>query len=227
MNAAFTLVLLFAFSTTIVRISSTILRHTGLPDNIARFQSISALSGTGFTTSESELIVNFPVRRRVLIFLMILGNLGMASVATTFIVALIATEGETGAVLTQVVAFVIAIGLTLLIMSNKTLDKKLCDGISWYLTRSGSLELIGFERLYQISHNYSIAEHLVEHINETSLADLNLEEFELVVLGVRTGADKKYLNPSEVSALQVGDKLVCYGAENAHKRFVKRYSVGA
>ena len=55
------------------------MRLTGLAQNVATFQCISALSGTGFTTSESGMIVNYPVRRRILIVLMLFGNLGLVS----------------------------------------------------------------------------------------------------------------------------------------------------
>ena len=65
MEAAFTVMVIFTLSTIVVRLASTIMRLTGLPDNVARFQSLSAITGTGFTTRESELIVNYPIRRRV------------------------------------------------------------------------------------------------------------------------------------------------------------------
>ena len=77
MEAAFTVMVIFTISTILVRIASTIMRLTGLPDNVARFQSLSAMTGTGFTTRESELIVNYPIRRRVLMTLMIIGNLAL------------------------------------------------------------------------------------------------------------------------------------------------------
>ena len=62
MTTAITLVAIFVVSFTIVRIASIVMRLTGLAQNVATFQCISALSGTGFTTSESEMIVNYPVR---------------------------------------------------------------------------------------------------------------------------------------------------------------------
>ncbi|MEE3093585.1 MAG: potassium transporter TrkA, partial [Pseudomonadota bacterium] len=65
MATAITFVAIFVVSFTIV------MRLTGLSQNVATFQCISALSGTGFTTSESEMIVNYPVRRRILIVLML------------------------------------------------------------------------------------------------------------------------------------------------------------
>ncbi len=51
----------------ITRLATTALTLTGLSCEMARFQARSAFTGTGFTTSESEAIVNHPVRRRILI----------------------------------------------------------------------------------------------------------------------------------------------------------------
>ena len=50
---------------------------TGMERSNARFQSLSALSGTGFTTSEAESIVNHPVRRKIATWLMFIGNTGI------------------------------------------------------------------------------------------------------------------------------------------------------
>ena len=101
MEAAFTVMAIFTLSTIIVRIASTIMRLTGLPDNVARFQSLSAMTGTGFTTRESELIVNYPIRRRVLMTLMIIGNLGLVSVVSTFVVTFSAMGPDRSSILQQ------------------------------------------------------------------------------------------------------------------------------
>lgn len=220
MNAAITLVALYSLSTIIVRIASTILRHTGLPDNIARLQSISALSGTGFTTSESELIVNFPIRRRVLVILMILGNLGMASIAATVIVALLATDGETNAIINQIIFFIVAISLTFIVMTNKALDKKLCDAVSWVLARSQTLQELGFHRLYQISRNYSIAEHPISTNEQQDISDVDFSKFGLVFIGTRKGNKRMYNDAQDTETdLSFGDTLVCYGHESSHRNF--------
>lgn len=80
MAAALTVAVLLMLSVMIVRIATVVMRLTGVHQNIARFQCISALTGTGFTTRESEMIVNYPSRRKTLAVLMILGNLGLVSV---------------------------------------------------------------------------------------------------------------------------------------------------
>jgi hypothetical protein len=64
MGAALTLFILMSLSIFIVRVASVALRHTGLEEGTAKFQALSAISSTGFTTKEAEMVVNYPVRRR-------------------------------------------------------------------------------------------------------------------------------------------------------------------
>jgi len=44
----------------------------------ADVQARSALTGTGFTTSEAEPVVNHAARRRIVLQLMLLGSIGAA-----------------------------------------------------------------------------------------------------------------------------------------------------
>ena len=64
MTAILSLLLVVTLSILVTRIAAVALRHTGLARQTARFQARSAFSGAGFTTSESEKVVNHPVRRR-------------------------------------------------------------------------------------------------------------------------------------------------------------------
>ena len=50
----------------VIRIGAIALELTGLSTDVAAFQAQSAFSGVGFTTSESESIVNHPVRRKII-----------------------------------------------------------------------------------------------------------------------------------------------------------------
>ncbi|MBB6674351.1 TrkA C-terminal domain-containing protein [Cohnella nanjingensis] len=64
----------------VIEIAVVLMWATGLEYPIARFQVVSLLTGTGFTTSESELILGHPVRRRVGIFLILFGAFSLAVV---------------------------------------------------------------------------------------------------------------------------------------------------
>ena len=74
------IVVIVLLSMTITRIATIALTMTGVSRQSARFQARSALTGAGFTTSESESMVNHPVRRRIIMWLMLTGNAGIVSV---------------------------------------------------------------------------------------------------------------------------------------------------
>jgi len=94
MTAATTIAILIMLTVMIVRVAGVIMRLTGLPESIARFQALSALTGTGFTTGESEMIVNYPIRRHVSMGLMIIGHLGLATLASTLFIAMSNADGD-------------------------------------------------------------------------------------------------------------------------------------
>jgi hypothetical protein len=56
----------------IIEVMSILLKMTGMDLGKARFQIVSILTHTGFTTRESELIAQHPVRRRIASTLMII-----------------------------------------------------------------------------------------------------------------------------------------------------------
>ncbi|MBD3263711.1 MAG: potassium transporter TrkA, partial [Candidatus Omnitrophica bacterium] len=71
------IVVIFFF---VVRIATVILKMTGMDEETARFQSISAFTGTGFTTREAETVIQDRIRRKTITILMILGKVGIVSV---------------------------------------------------------------------------------------------------------------------------------------------------
>ena len=60
-------------------------RLTGLPDEKARFQVISLLTGTGFTTRESEIILSSRLRRRLARVTMLFGYVFNVTIVSAFI----------------------------------------------------------------------------------------------------------------------------------------------
>ena len=61
----------------ILWIGSIALEKTGMARSKARFQALSALTGTGFTTREAESIVSHPRRRGIATWLIFIGNAGI------------------------------------------------------------------------------------------------------------------------------------------------------
>lgn len=69
----------------ISEVFAMLFRFTGLPDEKARFQVISLLTGCGFTTRESEMIISTRSRRRLARVTMLFGYVFNITIVTAFI----------------------------------------------------------------------------------------------------------------------------------------------
>ena len=195
MAAALAIAVLFAGSFIIVRIAAVAMRLTGLPENVARFQSVSALTGAGFTTSESEMIVHYPVRRRIVVILMVLGNLGLVSTASTFIVPF---------------------AVILVVMLNKTLDRAMCAVVGFLLERTTSLGARRFHRLLQLHGGHSVAEHEYRGDEATTVGDLLPKLGTLQLLGIRGDGAYRSGPYDAQDMVGSGSLLICYGRDAEH-----------
>lgn len=219
MAAALTIALLVAFSVTVVRVASVAMRLTGLPDSIARFQCISALTGTGFTTSESEMIVNYPTRRRILVGLMVLGNFGLVSIGATLIVTFVRADASASAVTLQAGLIFAAIASILLLLTNKTLDRLLCGAIRHILIRTTALGQRRSHRLLQLDNGFSITAHTFAGPTATAIEKLPLNNPSLKVLAIHGDQTHQNDNLDEKFSVTPGDRLICYGSDHAQKTF--------
>ncbi len=69
----------------IIEILTVLFRFTGLPDEKARFQVISLLTGCGYTTKESELLLSTRSRRRLTRMTMLFGYVFNITIVSAFI----------------------------------------------------------------------------------------------------------------------------------------------
>jgi len=220
MGAALSIFVLLSISVFVIRLASVALRLTGLAADSAKFQALSAFTGTGFTTSEAEAIVNYPVRRRIISLLMIIGNLGFISVFATLVASLVNTEGEVDAVLTQLAWLLGGLVLLWFFMLNATADRVLCNLISRFLYSTTFLGKRHFHRLLQIADGYSVCEHQINTTireQDSSLDQSDLKQMGLTVLAVRTIKGVISSEFYTTRDLQIGDILLVYGSDEGHE----------
>jgi hypothetical protein len=67
----------------VIEIFVILFRLTGLKVEVSRFQVISMMTGTGFTTGESELILGHPIRRKLATFLILFGAFSLAVIISS------------------------------------------------------------------------------------------------------------------------------------------------
>lgn len=94
MIAAVTLFLLSHFQALITRVAAIALAHTGLSTQSARFQARSAYTGSGYTSSETEKIMNHPVRRKIIYSLMLIGNAGIVTAMSSLILTFVLPDSN-------------------------------------------------------------------------------------------------------------------------------------
>lgn len=205
----------------IIRVASVALRLSGLSDDISRFQALSAFTGTGFTTAEAESIVNYPVRRRIVSLLMIVGNLGLVTILATLVVSLINTEGEMDAVFAQLVWLIGGLTVLWVVMLNGAADRMMCIVIGLILKKTTVLGKRRFQRLLQITDGYSVCEHpIVKELSRqiSGPERVNFDGIDLKILGVRGAGGEFCVDLESRASLGLGDSLVMVGSDDEHEK---------
>jgi len=220
MIAALTLFTVLTVSILVSRTGAVALRLTGLPEQVARFQARSAFTGAGFTTSESEAIVNHPVRRRIVSQLMIVGNLGLVSVMATVIVSLVGSSGPEGALLLQLLWLAAVLLVLWFLVLNPFADRIMCNIIGRLLARTEGFGGRKPARLLQLPAGHGVTQILVHP--ESGLAGRQLRELVsngVVILGLQR-EDGTYINlPRDGEEVRSADEIFFYGPDQVLARF--------
>ena len=205
------LLFVVALSMAITKVAATALMLTGMSPDSAQFQARSAYSGVGFTTSESEALLTHPVRRKIIMLLMLLGNAGIATVVATLIVSFSSSQQSVSWTIC-----VIAVGISCIyfVANSKWLDERLSLLIEWALKRFTNLEVHDYRALLQLSKGYTVVEIVVKEgdwLEDESLATLALPQEGVIVLGVRR-EDGTYIGaPVGKTIVRRHDTLTLYG----------------
>jgi len=205
------LVVFISTSYLIVRVGAIALEMTGMERSRARFQALSAFSGTGFTTREAELVVTHPRRRKIVTYLMILGNAGIVSVIATFVLSL----RQAGTFRPSLNLFIIAVSLFILyrIASHHAFAKKLTQKIRETLRDKLHFQKVLVQELLQQSDGYGIASILVGRRSKVAgltLSESGFKEKDLMILSVERDEEMIPV-PKAQTKIRVGDRLICYG----------------
>jgi hypothetical protein len=213
MIAAGSLLAFVLIALIITRVATVALRATGLSHESARFQARSAFSGVGFTTNEAEDIVNHPVRRNIVLWLMLLSTAGVVTAVTSLLLSFVNTSSVRQATIRSAVILGGLLSLWAL-ASSRRLEAAFSRFVERALQRWTDLDAADYVRLLNISKDYSITEIGVaedEWLNGRKVGDVLLAREGVVVLGIR-GRDGHYIGaPAIDTMLDAGDVLVVYG----------------
>lgn len=215
MTAILTLLVVLTLSFLITRLASAALTLTGVSQELAKLQSISAFTGVGFTTQESERIVQHPVRRRILTLLMILGNAGIVTAVSSLILSLVEVR-KTGDWMLPLAWLAGGVAVLWFVATSKWVERQMSKAMRWALARWTRLETYDYASLLHLTGDYSIRECRVEPddwLAEKRLKELKLHQEGVTVLGIHR-ANGDYLGvPRGETKVRADDRLILYGPE--------------
>ncbi|MFC4174971.1 TrkA C-terminal domain-containing protein [Microvirga sp. GCM10011540] len=213
MIAVGTLIFVLFLSLIVVRIAAEALILTGVSREAARFQARSAWTGTGFTTSEAEQVVNHPVRRQIVSSLMFLRSAGLVTAASTLMLSFVSVE-ESGDGLVRLLFLIVGVAALWFFAKSRWISYWMSRVIARALKRYTDLDTRDYAGLLHLAGEYAIMELKVQEgswLSNRALQDLRLTDEGVLVLGV-THPDGNYEGaPRGSTVVHVGDTLALYG----------------
>ncbi|WP_053365091.1 TrkA C-terminal domain-containing protein [Bacillus sp. FJAT-27245] len=199
----------------VVEVCTMLFVLTGLEKPIARFQVVSMLTSTGFTTGESELIIAHPIRRRLGAFLILFGAFSLA-----VIISAISGILQKNFHITEIGIVAGVLVLLLVILKLPFLQKKLSSILHEELEQHYNLEDLPIKDvLLQNDDDYFAEIHVHE---DSDLVGYTLEETikpeeDINILFIKRG-DVAIRHDRHKEKIQAGDLLVLYGDKSLLKR---------
>ncbi|MBV7694118.1 cation:proton antiporter regulatory subunit [Streptomyces sp. TRM70350] len=197
----------------ITRVATVALVLTGMSKQAARFQARSAFTGVGFTTSEAESVVDHPVRRRIVMALMLLGSVGTASVVASLLLSFVGLRGR-GTELEQVAVIVGGMALLLAVLHTPSADRWLTGVLQRLLRRFTRLDARDYAGLLHLSGQWMIGEVRIREedwVANRALREMDLPGEGVLVLGIQRRTGKWIGAPGPETCMRPGDTAVLYG----------------
>ncbi len=194
----------------IVAAGSLAYELTGLDRQTARFQALSAFTGTGFTTRAAELVVRHGVRRRITAVLMVMGYAGTASAVASLLSSFTQNDYET---VLRNLAFLVG-GFLISFPVVSRLGRPLGDWMRRVLTVKLVGESVPHEELLLYKRGYGITRIEVpagSRVEGKALRELDLRRMKVQVLAVEEHNDVHPI-PDPSWTFEAGQHLIVYGS---------------
>lgn len=193
---------------TVIEINTSIFVTTGLDRKIARFQVISMLTGTGFTTGESELIIDHPVRRRLGAFLILFGAFSLAVIISA--ISNLLTDNFYTMEITYVAGGLL---ILLFILKTPAVQKMMATKMKRELKENYELADLPIRDVLLMDDEDEVREISIKKdspfIGKT-FDEVVTQKDDLILLFIKRG-DINIRQKSHKIKLEAGDRLVLYG----------------
>lgn len=208
----------------IIEIFSAIFRIEGIQIDKAKFQVISILTGTGFTTSESELMVSTKRRRKITQIMILFSYIFNISIVST-IVNIFISSNNTSFIEIVICIFLTFINMLLLICLNKsTKIRKIFDDIVINIDKRKKHKKSNPISIYDYYGDKVIAEINITNLNN-KIINLDVEDlqekYDIKLLIIKR--DRNILSDfNKNTKLKDNDILLVFGNIKLIKKIFKR-----
>ncbi|MHC4329894.1 MAG: cation:proton antiporter regulatory subunit [Planctomycetota bacterium] len=212
----------------VVRIGAIAFQLTGLEWSLAKFQSLSCFTGTGFTTQEAELITGDRQRRRIASVLMVLGNAGFVVMIATFANTIRPQQILEKKVIEWLLPFSVpsyilpwinlliitaAVLAIWMIYRNATFRRRLTNFLRKRVIRRELFTAASFEELLLATGGYGVSKVDIcagSPVLDMTLSESQLRRHDVTVLAI-TRAERTMPNPPADTKILLDDQLICFG----------------
>ena len=205
----------------IVRIAAFALHLTGMEYDIAKFQALSAFTGTGFTTREAERVVRYRDRRRIITLLIILGNAGFVTVIATLVASFTQVSGYTWFFI-RLAIIVAAVFILYQVILRSGVGNVVARWLRKPLLRYVLRGAPPVETIFEVSGDRSV--YLVRTKRKSGIVGLSVAE-----VGSKEGVDILAIyrvsgvqaKPSSDEKIAPGDRILVYGDGKVLRQLLK------
>ena len=204
----------------IVRIGGFALQLTGIEPEIARFQALSAFSGTGFTTREAERVVGHRTRRRIVTALIILGNAGTVTVIATLVASFTQVGGYAWFFIRLAIIVAGIVGLYQLIIRSNV-GQRILDRLQRPIVNRILRVAPVTEEIFHVEKDWAISLVMMKGSSKSvgqSVTDVTAEG-DIEILGINR-AGTYLTRPDKEEKIVEGDRLLVYANRRAVRRIL-------
>jgi hypothetical protein len=161
--------------------------------------------------------MNNPLRRRIIMNLMLLGSLGVITILSSSILTVMHLNAKVGSLHVEIITLLGGIILLLFLTRSKFVDRYLTIIIDYFLDRYLDLHIGNYKNLVHIHNDYKIGEFVLSTGNSLIgqvFKDNTLKQRGVVVLGVKR-SDGTYIGtPKDNFKFEDNDLLTVYAKQS-------------
>lgn len=211
----------------IIEIFSSIFSIEGVQIDKSKFQVISILTGTGFTTNESELMLSTKRRRKLTQILILFSYLFNITIVSTIINLFISTSNVTAEELIIGVILTLTNIILLIVLNKATRVRKFFDMIIRNIEIKRMKKRKNPVSIYDRYGDKVIAEVVLIKMNnklkDTNVMQIN-KDYGIQILVIKRG-EEIISNLNEKINLKEDDVLLVFGAEKLIRKVLVKNNI--